>query len=40
MATRKLTPEQLAALLPAHDTYVAPFAGSAAVLFAKLLATN
>ena len=34
-AGKKRLAERLASLLPAHDTYVEPFAGSAAVLFAK-----
>jgi len=34
-AGKKRLSERLAAMLPAHKTYVEPFAGSAAVLFAK-----
>ena len=34
-AGKKRLAKRLAALLPAHETYVEPFAGSAAVLFAK-----
>jgi site-specific DNA-adenine methylase len=34
-AGKKRLADRLAALLPAHKTYVEPFAGSAAVLFAK-----
>jgi site-specific DNA-adenine methylase len=34
-AGKKRLAERLAAMLPAHKTYVEPFAGSAAVLFAK-----
>ena len=34
-AGKKRLAPRLAALLPAHKTYVEPFAGSAAVLFAK-----
>ncbi len=34
-AGKKKIADRLAAMLPPHDTYVEPFAGSAAVLFAK-----
>src|SRR5438270_11025017 len=34
-AGKKRIAERLVAMLPAHKTYVEPFAGSAAVLFAK-----
>ena len=34
-AGKKRLADRLAAMLPAHKTYVEPFAGSAAVLFAK-----
>src|SRR5690606_36832075 len=34
-AGKKRLAKRLAAMLPAHKTYVEPFAGSAAVLFAK-----
>ncbi len=39
-AGKKRIADRLANLLPAHKTYVEPFAGSAAVLFAKELATT
>lgn len=34
-AGKKRIAQRLVAMLPAHKTYVEPFAGSAAVLFAK-----
>ena len=34
-AGKKRLADRLVAMLPAHKTYVEPFAGSAAVLFAK-----